>query len=79
MTSCGRFGLSLTGHSCLAPYCDLVLVRPCRRQLEAATCIGDLANGSSDCHSVCGFDQIEYAGFSTHRHVGRLAGYSGDP
>ena len=37
MTSCGRVGLSLTGHSCLAPYCDLVDVRPCRRQLGAAT------------------------------------------
>ena len=37
MTSCGRIGLSLTGHSCLAPYCDLVHVRPCRRQLGAAT------------------------------------------
>ena len=37
MTSCGRVGLSLTGHSYLAPYCDLVHVRPCRRQLGAAT------------------------------------------
>ena len=37
MTSCDRVGLSLTGHSCLAPYCDLVHVSPCRRQLGAAT------------------------------------------
>ena len=37
MTSCGQVGLSLTGHSCLGRYCDLVKVRPCRRQLGAAT------------------------------------------
>ena len=37
MTSCGLVGLSLTGDSYLAPYCDLVHVRPCRRQLGAAT------------------------------------------
>ena len=37
MTSCGRVGLSHTDHSCLAPHCDLVRVRPCRRQLGAAT------------------------------------------
>ena len=37
MTSCGRVGLSLTGHSCLAPYCCLVHMRPCRRQLAATS------------------------------------------
>ena len=37
MTSCGRVELSLAGHSCLAPYYDLVHVRPCRMQLGAAT------------------------------------------
>ena len=37
MTSCGQVELSLTDHSCLAPYCDLVHERPCRRQLGAAT------------------------------------------
>ena len=45
MTSCGRVGLSLTGHSSLAPYCYLVHVRPCRRQLAATTdrrCEGQL-------------------------------------
>ena len=26
---------------------------------------------TATCHSVCGFDQLNYAGFSTHRHVGR--------
>ena len=41
MTSCGRVRLSLTGHSrCLAPYCDLVHVKPCRRKLEAARELG---------------------------------------
>ena len=29
MTFCGRVGLSLTGHSSLAPSCDLVHLRQC--------------------------------------------------
>ena len=37
MTSRGRVWLNLTGHSCLAPYCDLVHVSPCRKRLGAAT------------------------------------------
>ena len=37
MTTCGRIGLSLTDHSCLAPYYDLMHVRPRKRQLGAAT------------------------------------------
>ena len=57
LTSYGRVGLDLAGHSRLAPHCYLVHMR----------------------HSVCGFDQLKYAGFSTHRHAGRLTGYSGDP
>ena len=35
--TCGPVGLSLTGHSSLAPYCYLVHVRPCRRYLAATT------------------------------------------
>ena len=37
MTSCGRVGLSLTSHSCLAPGCYLEHVKQCRRQLAATT------------------------------------------
>ena len=62
----------LTGHSCLALQCDLMHMWPNRRQLganadrrKAANC--DIANGSSNRHTVRGVYQLKYDGFSTHR------------